>query len=191
MSTSVNKIKSFWNERWIKVPTKADTRVVTYYFSDYGRMKSVHKITGAENQLVGGRDKYGNVKLSIRLIENQRQEYYLHRLIGEHFIKPKSVEHKFLIRIDNDKENNHYKNLAWMTQEEMTAHQYKFGVFDQKNKKPSPNQKMTAAKVKLLRKRLAKGKTKRKILAKDFNITETQVRRIERGENWKNVTENE
>ncbi|MFT4664227.1 MAG: hypothetical protein ACI8YQ_002717 [Polaribacter sp.] len=185
---SVNKIKSHWNERWIKVPTKADTRAVNYYFSDYGRMKSVHKVTEAENQLTGGRDKYGNTKLSIRLIENRRQEYYLHRLVGDEFIEPETLGHKFLIRVDNDKENNHFKNLQWMTQDEMTAHQTKFGVFDINNKKPSPNQKMTETKVRLLKKRLAKGKTKRKILAKDFNITETQVRRIERGENWGHVT---
>jgi hypothetical protein len=183
-----NKIKSHWNERWVKVPTNADTRAVDYYFSDYGRMKSVHKLTGVENLLTGGRDQYGNTKLSIRLVEDRRQEYYLHRLVGEKFIKPKSKHHKFLIRIDNDKENNHYKNLAWMTQEEMTAHQVAFGVFDINNKRPSPNQKMTETKVKLLKKRLAKGKTKRKILAKDFNITETQVRRIEKGENWGHVT---
>ena len=184
---SINKIKSHWNERWIKVPTKAETRAVNYFFSDYGRMKSVHKITEQENLLKGGRDKYGNIKLSIRLSGNKRQEYYLHRLIGDHFIKPASPDHKFLIRKDNDKENNHFQNLVWMTQEEVTAHQVTFGVFDLKNKKVSPNQKMTETKVRLLKKRLKKGKTKRKILAKDFNITETQVRRIERGENWGHV----
>ena len=182
-----NKIKSHWNERWVKVPTKAKTRYVDYYFSDYGRMKSVNKLSGAEKLLKGGRDKYGNVKLSIRLVDDLRQEYYLHRLVGEEFIKPATPEHKFLIRKDNNKENNHYKNLKWMTQEEVTKHQRKLGVFDPGKKKRSPRVKMTEAKVKLLKRRLKKGKTKHKILAKDFGITVTQVRRIENGDNWGHV----
>ena len=47
--------------------------------------------------------------------------------------------------------------------------------------------KLTASKVKLLKDCLRKGKTKKKILAKQFGISMTQVKRIERGENWKEI----
>ena len=43
---------------------------------------------------------------------------------------------------------------------------------------------MTETRVALLKKRLLEKKTKRKILARNFGISEMQVKRIERGENW-------
>ncbi|HHS95256.1 MAG TPA: hypothetical protein ENJ45_01610, partial [Phaeodactylibacter sp.] len=120
------KIKSHSKERWVKVPTKAKTRYNDYYFSDFGRIKSVSKLSGKEKLLKGARDIYGNPKISISVVgSNTRQVVYLHLLVGNEFLKPPTPEHKFIIRKDNNKENNHYKNLKWMTQEEVIKHHRK------------------------------------------------------------------
>ncbi len=38
------KIKSYWNERWAIIKAKAATKTKDYYFSDYGRLKSIDKL---------------------------------------------------------------------------------------------------------------------------------------------------
>ena len=93
----------------------------------------------------------------------------------------------FVIHLDFDNYNNHYKNLKWVNQKELTAHQIKHGVYEKENRKVASHVKMNESKVRLLKKRLKEGKTKRKILARSFGITETQLKRIERGENWGQV----
>jgi len=183
----VNKIKPFWNERWIAVPTTFPTKTCNYQISDHGRMKSVDKLTGNENLLKGSRGPYGFVKLNLRLKDNKRQSFYLHRLIADNFIEKVDMDKKFLIHKDNDKENNFYPNIQWVNQEELTAHQIKHGVFLPENRKAGSNRKLTEAKVRLLKKWIKEGKTKKKILAKNFGVTVTQVNRIAKGENWAHV----
>ncbi len=185
---AVKKVKSHWNEVWTKVETNHPTRGSDYFFSDYGRMKSINKRTEDEKLLKGSRDKYGNVRLSLQLAEGKRQQFYLHRLIGETYIEQDSTDHLFLIHIDNNKENNYWENILWVTQEQLTEHQRENGVFDLNNRKRDPNYKMTEVKVRLLKKRLAKGKTKREILARDFGISVEHVKLIEKGKRWGHVT---
>jgi hypothetical protein len=71
-----------------------------------------------------------------------------------------------------------------MSQREMTDFQIANGVYDPKNRKPSPLNKMNPTRVRLLKKRLKEGKTKKQILAKNFNITMAQLRKIEKGIDW-------
>lgn len=181
------KIKSHWNERWKKVPAKGPTKKTEYYYSDYGRLKSVNKISGDEKLLKGSLMIQGFMQLNLKLQDGTRQGFYVHKLVAKGFVKnPKRK--KFVFHIDNNKLNNHFENLKWATREEMTQHQIERGVYLHKNRKMPSHSKMNETKVRLLKKRLAEGKTKRKVLAKSFGITETQVRRIEKGENWGHVT---
>lgn len=180
------KINSFWNERWVRVKAKAPTKNCEYEFSDYGRMKSINKQTGEEKLLKGSKIKNGFMQLNLRLQGGIRQGYYLHKLVAEHFVD-KAPDKNFVIHLDFDNNNNHYKNLQWVNQKELTAHQIKHGVYDAKNRKVASHVKMNESKVRLLKKRLKEGKTKRKILARSFGITETQLKRIESGENWGQV----
>lgn len=181
-----SKVKSHVNERWSKVPAKADTKKCNYYFSDYGRLKSVNKITKDEKLLKGSLMKQGFKQLNLKLIDDVRQGFYVHKLVAKKFCKKKRNQ-TFVIHIDGNKLNNFYENLKWGTREDMTQHQIEQGVYLHKNRKMPSHSKMTETKVKLLKKRLKEGKTKRKVLAKSFGITETQVRRIEKGENWGHV----
>ena len=64
---SVNKVKSHWNERWVKVKAKAPTKKCNYYFSDYGRLKSVDKMSGNEKLLKGSLMKQGFMQLNLKL----------------------------------------------------------------------------------------------------------------------------
>ena len=184
---SVNKIKSHWNERWSKVKAKADTKKCNYLFSDYGRLKSVDKMSGNEKLLRGSLMKQGFMQLNLKLEDGVRQGFYVHQLVASKFLK-KDKSKPMLIHIDGNKLNNYWENLQRVDRAGMTQHQIAQGVYLHENRKMPSHAKMNETKVRLLKKRLQEGKTKRKVLAKSFGITETQVRRIEKGENWGHVT---
>ncbi|MEM6965225.1 MAG: hypothetical protein AAF573_10690 [Bacteroidota bacterium] len=184
----VKKVKSHWNERWAKVPAKAPTKKCDYFFSDYGRLKSVNKFTGAEKLLKGSLMKQGFMQLNLKLQDEVRQGFYVHKLVADAFLEKPSEKHTFVIHKDANKLNNHYENLKFGTREDMTQHQIDQGVYLHKNRKMPSHSKMTETKVRLLKQRLKEGKTKKRVLARSFGITETQLRRIEKGENWGHIT---
>lgn len=178
------KISNFWNERWVLIVAKAPTKQKDYYFSDYGRLKSVDKITQRETLLKGSITVQGYQQINLKLKDNVRQGFYVHKLVAEAFCNRKSEDHKFAIHIDRNNLNNHYENLQWVTQREMTDLQIKHGVYDPENRKRGSHCKMNPARVRLLKRRLKEGKTKKKILAKNFGITVEQLRKIEKGIDW-------
>ena len=180
------KIRTFWNERWEYIITKHPTRSCAYQISNYGRIKSIHKETGKETLLKGNLTR--NLRtINLKLKDKQYQSVYIHRFVAEHFLHKPSEAHDYIIHLDKDRLNNFFKNLKWATKEEWMQHHEEMGTFKLENKKRAKTIKMTETKVAILKQRLKKGKTKRSILARDFNITETQLRRIERGENWGHV----
>jgi len=60
------------------------------------------------------------------------------KLVAEEFCTKEKESQKFVIHLDQDNLSTHYQNLQWMTQREMTDFQIKNGVYDPKNRKPSP-----------------------------------------------------
>lgn len=187
----LTKIKSHWNERWLKLETEYLTRGSNYFISDYGRIKAVDKKKGTEKLIKGSTLKTGHKRLSISLIENKSSNTYIHKFVAENFveksIKDEEENRNFVDHIDGDKENNHFKNLRWLNQNELTEIQRKRGFFTEEKIRKKLPIKMTETKVKLLRKRLKEGKTKKKILARTFNISVAQIKRIESGENWGHI----
>ncbi len=121
------------------------------------------------------------------------QGLLVHRLVAQFFCKQASEEHNLVIHKDFNKLNNHHQNLKWATMEESIAHQ-QFSpnvLADRENRKHltnriNGNQKLTVTRVMLIKKRLNEGRTMRQ-LAKQFKVTETQIARIKKGENWSHV----
>lgn len=187
MRIEENKVKPFWNERWVEVPTKAPTNKVDYFISDHGRVKSVDKKTLKERLLKGSHNPAtGYDHLCMKLQGGLKQSFVKHRLIGELFIPRPSDKHIYLIHLDQDKLNNHYKNLKWFTRQELNERWKELEIYKDTHLKQG-HVKMSESKVKLLKQRLEKGKTKNRILAKQFDISVTQLKRIARGENWGHI----
>ena len=118
---------------------------------------------------------------------------FIHRLVAEYFCRKSSAEHKLVIHLDYDKQNNHFNNLKWVTQEQATAH-WNARPQPQKSKRipfssrseSSKGFKLNRTKVAIIKKRIAEGKSAVAI-AKQFAISEMQVSRIRRGVNWGDV----
>lgn len=116
----------------------------------------------------------------------------VHRLVAEHFLKQPSEAHSIVAHLDFNKLNNRVSNLKWMTPAQNYAHQQDSPyVIERKEigrntKENSGAAKLTITKVMLLKKLLNQGKPMR-TLVKQFKITDTQILRIKRGENWGDI----
>jgi|JI10StandDraft_1071094.scaffolds.fasta_scaffold06602_3 hypothetical protein len=110
----------------------------------------------------------------------------IHSLIAKYFCTKPSEAHTVIGHLDYNKLNNESRNLKWMTPEENYAHQRLSPYVISKKEEANGRSKLTVMKVMLLKKLLEEGKPI-KMLAKSFKVTDTQIKRIMRGENWKDV----
>jgi len=102
-----------------------------YEISNFGRVKSlersfnlgknsikvVEKILKQENHYRG----YKTIKF--KLFGGGCKKFFIHRLVGEHFI-PNPEMKDVVNHIDADKTNNHISNLEWMTFGENTRYYF-------------------------------------------------------------------
>lgn len=114
----------------------------------------------------------------------------IHRAVASVFCKKPSDNHIFVAHLDYNKENNKIHNLKWMTKEENILHQKNSPAViaskETRKKNPTKTAKLTITRVMLLKKQLALGKPM-PYLVKAFKVTETQIYRIKRGENWGDI----
>lgn len=117
----------------------------------------------------------------------------IHRLVAQYFITPPSAAHSIVAHLDYNKLNNERSNLTWMTPEQNYLHQrFSPNVISSKiyeggrRKEDARSTKLSVTKVMLLKKLVNEGKSMR-ALVKQFRVTNTQILRIQRGENWPEV----
>jgi len=183
---SPNQIKSLVGEVWQEVTTKHPFRHYSYHFSNFGRIMSLNPDTGDQNLLKGSLGKKGFVKLNLKLKGGNREGFYLHRLVANQFVTQDEGK-DFIIHNDNIKSNNHYQNLTWVSRDELNEWMKSLPSVINKKIVLGSHVKLNTSKVALLKKRIIQNKTKQRILAKQFDISYTQLKRIERGENWGHV----
>jgi len=187
-----NSIQFYRGEEWkpLNFPKGALTR--NYAVSNYGRL--ISHTDDVENGrlmkcgLVGGYPAFRPKPFG------KYKTFYLHRLVGEAFLERPSEDHTYIIHLDHDKENNRLENLKWATKEEMQQHQQKSPLVlasreRRKLIKPQKGHKLTSTDVMRIKKMIfnPKRKTRMKLIAKQFGISEMQLYRIKNGENWSHV----
>lgn len=180
-----------WKEYEIEVPGK-----VRYAISNLGRLKSFTDTIISGKLLKGAKsDGFPYLKY-VRQTDNKKKIYAhaIHKMVGEKFIPKTSENQTHVIHLDYEKTNNVVTNLKWATYDEMIAHGKKsphvisarkraFEKFGPKNTKLSEIDV-----IRLKRKLLDPNrKTRLKILARQFGITEMQLHRIKTGENWGHI----
>ena len=106
--------------------------------------------------------------------------------MAEHFVKKTSEEQKYVFHINRDKRNNTWTNLCWQTKEELNLFLKEQGNLA-RDKGKIKQAKLTETQVRKIKQRIKRGKLKLKIIAKQFGISETHVKRIARGENWGHI----
>ena len=120
------------------------------------------------------------------------RKVFLYKLVAKHFIPKDSEDQKHVLHLDFKRDNDVVENLKWATYEEMQAHRYNSPhVARAKQKLLEHNLKSDGRKLSITKvmhiKTLLKDpnrKTRLKMLAKQFGVSEMQIRRIQSGENW-------
>jgi hypothetical protein len=170
-----------------------------YAISDYGRLISFTE------RFEDGRELRGSLQQGYRIfryyvrIEGKKAYgfFFYYRLVADYFLTKTSEDQVYVLHLNRDKADDYVGNLKWATKQEMVAHMVASPLFiDARKKQKDPNsgtkrgmQKLTATTVMRLKKILLdpNRKTRYKILAKEFGVTEMQLYRIKTGENWTSI----
>lgn len=179
-------IKSYWNEEWREI--KFDEKISEkekFKISNFGRILNCK---GEEETLVKKYYINGYQNLPLKQVTGKSTSRYVHKLVAEHFLKKN--DGVFVIHLNYDKTDNRLQNLKWATKKEKEVHQFK-GPLYQTGKRKRTYAKLDEAKVRLLKRKIhdPNRKTRMKMLAKRFGISEMQLYRIKSGENWGSVTD--
>jgi hypothetical protein len=101
-----------------------------YKVSEKGEIRSIHRVVVDEKgsvteipsrTMTQRSATYKSVKLSKDGIQ---KDFYVHRIVAEVFCSGKCDEKNVVNHIDNDKYNNHYLNLEWVSPRENTKKYY-------------------------------------------------------------------
>jgi hypothetical protein len=176
-------------EQWKKIDFgETISEKEAYLISTHGRVKSL-KID-KENGILSKLSSFaGYVRIPIVQKSGKRTARYVHKLVAQTFIEKRDESQKFVIHIDYDKQNNKLSNLQWANKEEKEAHLKKDPRFQDPVNRVK-NSKLTEGRVRMIKRKLndPNRKTRLKMLAKQFGVSEMQLHRIKTGENWGYVT---
>lgn len=183
---SDTKIKSFWDEEWIEIEFEDSVKKNKYKISNYGRVISY--FYNKDGVLLKTSNSNGYKALLNKNKNGKNVRRFIHRLVAEYFLEKPSEDQTMVIHLDNNRTNNYYKNLKWVSPKEKRVHQDKSNPGWQKGLRSYS--KLTETQVKLIKRKIndPNRKTRMKIIAKRYGISEMQLYRIKSGENWSSVT---
>lgn len=158
-----------------------------YLISDYGRIQSL-KDKFVEGKFINGGHLNGYLTIMGKRKNGKGISRYVHKIVAQLFLPEPRPDQTFVIHLDYDKLNNHYTNLAWASKAERMVHDKKNPNYLAKKDDPCYS-KLTIDRVRIIKKKLLdpKRKTRMKMLAKQYGVTEMQLWRIKSGENWGHV----
>ncbi len=184
-------IRFYTNEDWreINFDEKPSKR---YAVSNLGRILSfIEKMK--HGKLLKGSPIQGYPSLKCR-IGGREKTLYVHKIVAEYFIETKSPDQTYVIHLDYNKKNNKVHNLQWANKDRMYGHQQKNpAVLKAREKqaqyKPQVGHKLSSTDVIRIKKKIwdPRRKTRLKLIARQFNISEMQLYRIKSGENWSHI----
>ncbi len=185
LKPTTRNLRKLNDEVWRELPF-TDKK---YEISNYGRVKS-YCYDPVHGRIVKPGSIKGFLNVSLR-VAGKKCSYLVHKLTAEMFLDKGSEDETVVIHLDWNKQNNYFKNLMWVTKE----YSYKrMHAVLQENRRLSgktvTSSKLKPEDVQVLKGMLAKG-IKQNVIAKLFRISEMQVTRIKRNENWSNIQANQ
>ncbi|MEJ5264422.1 MAG: NUMOD4 domain-containing protein [Bacteroidales bacterium] len=157
-----------------------------YEVSNFGRVKSYCQ--DQEKGKLLKPSKIGGFYVVSLKVKGKSRHFLVHKLVAEAFVSKENDSDEVVIHLDWDKTNNYYKNLKWVSKNECYQRMHKKLQEDRKKKgKVVTYSKLKAEEVALIKSMLARG-VKQKLIAKMFCVSEMQITRIKKGENWKEIS---
>lgn len=185
-------LKFYPSETFREVPIDAPLRL-RYAISNYGRLISYKEDFHDGRLLKGGlSDGYRTLHYKMTIDGKVKNKYiFLYKLVAEYFIPKTSEDQKHVLHLDFSRDNDMVRNLQWATREEMLAHSQKSPhvIAAKKIIRRGISGKLNATQVMRLKKMLLdpNRKTRLRIIAKQFGVSEMQLQRIKTGENWGHI----
>ncbi|CAM4163507.1 HNH endonuclease [Gillisia limnaea] len=184
-------IKNYRQEQWKTLHKETWQDRFVYKVSSYGRIISFVK--NPEGEMLKGGKTVGYPSFVVHLKNGKKKNYYFHRVIAELFLD-KAEDADFVIHKNYEKHENEANNLAWVNKAEWVQHQYgnpnvQENKLKRKLRKVTSYSKLSYAQAVILKKKLLdpNRKTRIRILAKQFGVSEMQLYRIKSGENWGDI----
>ncbi|UAB82066.1 HNH endonuclease [Marixanthomonas sp. SCSIO 43207] len=161
----------------------------TFDISNYGRVKRYKYDPKGEllkTYILNGYEVFSTLKKN-----GKTSLTYIHRAVAQLFSE--KIEGKdFVIHKDFNKKNNHITNLEYVDRKGLTEHNKNNPAVIKAKKealtKPKYS-KLTPEKVRLLKKKIfdPNRRTRLRLIAKQFGISEMQLYRIKSGKNWGHI----
>lgn len=124
-----------------------------------------------------------------KLKNGKRKNFYVHKIQAIAFLD-KPEDGLFVIHKNYDKLDNNLSNLAWVNRKEWESHQdHNPKVIAKRQSKRRTYTKLTLGEATILKRKLLdpNRRTRLKVLAKQFGVSEMQLHRIKTGENWGDI----
>jgi hypothetical protein len=190
------KVRIYFNEEFREIEVDYSLKL-RYAVSNFGRMISFTDEMKKGRLLKGTTaDRYKVFRFKIyRDGKMLNSHMFIYRLVAQYFIPKTSEDQIYVLHLDYNRSNDEVRNLKWATKAEQVGHMQKspFIIQARKNSvehnlKTDPA-KLTVTRVMFIKKLLANPvqKTRLKMIAKQFGVSEMQIRRIKSGENWGHV----
>jgi len=176
------RLRKIDDEMWERIPF-ADKH---YEVSNYGRVKSFcyDKINGriVKPGVIKG---FYNVSF---MSGGKKKSFLVHKITAELFVDKTDMEQDTVIHLDWNKSNNHFSNLQWVKKDEAYKRMFKRIHDKRRNSKEKiiTYSKLTEEDVVRIKSMLNRGITQN-VIAKLFCVSEMQITRIKRGENWAHI----
>ena len=198
------KPQSYNNEVWYDFQIEIENALISkkYKFSNFGRMVCYEKDMFEDGYMLFPRDNghgyliytiYGRrIKYDKR--KKKERDYigrkvFVHKLLAEYFIPKEHEKQSYVVHLDHDRQNNDIRNLKWATPKEARVHNLTNESFAEYwRKSQMKGHKLTADRVKIIKRKLKEGKTRMRILAEQFGVSDTVIEHIKYGKYWKHVT---
>ena len=180
-------ITNFRQEIWTPYINEDWSEEDELLISNYGRIQRRKKVSDewslSKTSLIGGYDSFWIRKIGSKNTSSS----YIHRIVALIYCE-KREDQNFVIHLDFDKLNNIASNLKWVNRSELNLHNKKNPVHAKKIGKRTYS-KLTEGRVRMIKKKIfdPNRRTRMKMIAKQFGISEMQLYRIKSGENWGNV----
>ena len=165
-----------------------------YAVSNYGRMVSFTDEI-KYGRLLKGTFSEGYKVFRFKIYRDKKMlnsHLFRYKVVAQHFVPKTSEDQIYVIHIDHQRSNDDFRNLKWVTETERLEHSQRSPLVIQariNRLQPATainGHKLTVTRVMLIKKLLANPKqtTRLKMIAKQFGVSEMQIRRIKSGENW-------
>jgi len=165
-----------------------------YAVSNFGRMVSFTDEI-KNGRLLKGTMSQGYKVFRFKIYRDKKMlssHMFISRIVAQYFIPKTSAEQVHVIHLDYCRHNDYASNLKWATEAEKLDHIRKSPFVVEANKRRTKQEtarnghKLTVTRVLFIKKLLANPKqtTRLKMIAKQFGVSEMQIRRIKSGENW-------